>query len=53
MLELEFVKHDLNTQINHLKQEQKETHKYKKQFNELEDEMTATITSYKSIIEQF
>jgi len=36
-----------------LKTEQKETHKYKKQFNELEDEMQATINSYKSIIEQF
>ena len=51
MLELEFVKHDLNTQINHLKQEQKETVKYKKQYNDLEDEMQATINSYKSIIE--
>lgn len=30
MLELEFVKHDLNTQINHLKLEQKETQRYKK-----------------------
>ena len=39
MLELEFVKHDLNQQLLYLKAEQKETQKFKKQFNDLEDEM--------------
>ena len=53
MLELEFVKHDLNQQLLYLKAEQKETQKFKKQFNDLEDEMQCTIQSYKNIIDEF
>ena len=52
LLELEFVKHDLNTQLGDLKNQEKETIKYKKQFNDLESEMQVTIDSYKAIVEQ-
>ena len=37
LLELEFVKHDLNQQIFQVKSQQRETTKYKRQFNDLEE----------------
>lgn len=50
LLELEFVKHDLNLQISSVKTQEKETARYKKQFHELEEEMATTIASYQNII---
>ena len=52
LLELEFTKHDLNTQTTKIKYQEDETGRYKKQFNELEEEMQCTIESYKNIISQ-
>lgn len=53
LLEMEFVKHDLNQQIMQVRLQQRETQKFKRQFNDLEEEMACTIQSYKNIIEQF
>lgn len=38
--------------IGDLRQANKETTKYKRQFNDLEEEMQCTIGSYKALIEQ-
>jgi len=51
MLELEFVKHDLDNQLQNLKLAEAETKRFKQQFNDVEDEMQTTIASYKNIIE--
>lgn len=51
LLELEFVKHDLNEQINLFKFQESETLRFKKQFRDLEEEMQTTIASYQTVIE--
>lgn len=53
LLELEFVKHDLNNLLVKLKSAENETHKYKKQFVDVEEQMQTTIASYKDLIENF
>jgi hypothetical protein len=52
-LELEFVKNDLNFQIQQVKIQTNEAIRYKKQFYDIEEEMKCTIASYKQLIEQF
>ena len=52
LLELEFVKHDLNLQIKSVKTQERETARYKRQFQELEEEIATTIASYQNIIAQ-
>lgn len=39
LLELEFVKHDLNNLLGKLKAAEKETQKYKQQYVDVEEEM--------------
>jgi preprotein translocase subunit YajC len=51
LLELEFVKHDLNNQLLKLKVAEQETQKYKQQYHDVEEEMQTTIESYKNIIQ--
>lgn len=43
LLEMDFIKHDLNQQIKQVKNQQKEVNQYKLKFQNLEEKMAVTI----------
>ena len=53
LLEMDFVKHDLNQQIRQVKEEEGEVNKFKLQYYELEDKMAKTIQDHKDTIEKY
>lgn len=53
LLELEFVKRELYSQINYGKSLENDKVKLKQHLRKMEDEMQVTIETYKEVIEQY